>query len=100
MLCSILRNNSFYGTIPEEIVDLKQLEILDLGYNNFSGHLDANFGHNITSLAILYDDTLTIAQFFITSSFPILYDDTEFLLVTVCLTTMNSLLVSPPKSMN
>lgn len=52
MLCSILRNNSFYGTIPEEIVTLQELEILDLGYNNFSGHLDANSGHNI-SLAIL-----------------------------------------------
>jgi hypothetical protein len=53
MLCSILRNNSFYGTIPEEIVSLKELEILDLGYNNFSGNLDANFGQNFQSLAIL-----------------------------------------------
>lgn len=52
ILCSILRNNSFSGTIPEEIVDLKELEILDLGYNNFSGHFPANFGSNI-SLAIL-----------------------------------------------
>ncbi|CAK8538339.1 unnamed protein product [Lathyrus sativus] len=52
----ILRNNSFYGTIPEEIVGLKELEILDLGYNNFSGNLDANFGHNISSLAILLLD--------------------------------------------
>jgi hypothetical protein len=53
ILCSILRNNSFYGTIPEEILSLKELEILDLGYNNFSGDLDANFGHNIPSLEIL-----------------------------------------------
>ncbi|KAI5434042.1 probable inactive receptor-like protein kinase At3g56050 [Lathyrus oleraceus] len=52
----ILRNNSFYGTIPEEIVGLKELEILDLGYNNFSGHLDANFEHSISSLAILLLD--------------------------------------------
>ncbi|PIN03734.1 Serine/threonine protein kinase [Handroanthus impetiginosus] len=33
----ILRNNSFSGAIPEEIVNLKELEVLDLGYNNFSG---------------------------------------------------------------
>ncbi|KAK2431007.1 putative inactive receptor protein kinase [Trifolium repens] len=52
----ILRNNSFYGTIPEEIVSLKELEILDLGYNNLSGNLDANFGQNFQSLAILLLD--------------------------------------------
>jgi len=52
MLCSILRNNSFYGTIPEEVVGLKEFEILDLGYINFSGLLDANVEHNISSLAI------------------------------------------------
>ncbi|KAE9587729.1 putative protein kinase RLK-Pelle-LRR-VI-2 family [Lupinus albus] len=35
----ILRNNSFYGIIPGGIVQLKELEVLDLGYNNFSGRL-------------------------------------------------------------
>lgn len=52
MCCSILRNNSFSGIIPEGLVELKELEVLDLGYNNFSGHLPADLGSNI-SLAIL-----------------------------------------------
>ncbi|KAG4920546.1 hypothetical protein JHK86_049359 [Glycine max] len=33
----ILRNNYFYGDIPKEILQLEDLEVLDLGYNNFSG---------------------------------------------------------------
>jgi hypothetical protein len=47
-----LRNNSFSGIIPEEIGELKELEVLDLGYNNFSGTLSAELGSNL-SLTIL-----------------------------------------------
>ncbi|KAI0519284.1 hypothetical protein KFK09_006726 [Dendrobium nobile] len=32
-----LHNNSFFGTIPGEIIELRELEVLDLGQNNFSG---------------------------------------------------------------
>lgn len=52
---SILRNNSFTGIIPGEIGGLKELEVLDLGYNNLSGPLPADLGSNF-SLAILYVD--------------------------------------------
>lgn len=31
----ILRNNSLYGSVPDEIVKLEKLEVLDLGYNGF-----------------------------------------------------------------
>ncbi|OIW11898.1 hypothetical protein TanjilG_21658 [Lupinus angustifolius] len=48
----ILRNNSFYGTIPSGIVHLKELKVLDLGYNNFSGTLPTDLEINI-SLTIL-----------------------------------------------
>ncbi|KOM58191.1 hypothetical protein LR48_Vigan11g122500 [Vigna angularis] len=48
---SILQNNSFSRTILEGFVELKELKVLDLGYNNFSGHLRADLGSNI-SLAI------------------------------------------------
>ena len=51
-LYSILRNNSFTGIIPEGIGELKELEVLDLGYNDFSGPLPADLGNNF-SLAIL-----------------------------------------------
>jgi hypothetical protein len=47
-----LRNNSFSGIIPEEIGELKELEELDLGYNNFCGTLPAELGSNL-SLIIL-----------------------------------------------
>jgi hypothetical protein len=50
--CSILRNNSFTGIIPEGIGELKELEVLDFGYNNFSGPLPLDLGSNL-SLAIL-----------------------------------------------
>lgn len=33
--CSILRNNSFSGKVPEEVTELQELEILDLCDNNF-----------------------------------------------------------------
>lgn len=49
---SILRNNSFTGIIPEGFGQLKELEVLDLGYNNFSGPLPSDLGIN-ESLAIL-----------------------------------------------
>lgn len=50
MLCvnSILRNNSFFGTIPKEIGELKELEILDLGFNNFSGPFPSDFGNSFS----------------------------------------------------
>uniref|UniRef100_A0A5B7AUI3 Protein kinase domain-containing protein n=2 Tax=Davidia involucrata TaxID=16924 RepID=A0A5B7AUI3_DAVIN len=51
----ILRNNSFYGIIPEEIGELEELEVLDLGHNNFSGPLPSDLGNNL-SLAILLLD--------------------------------------------
>jgi len=50
--CSILRNNSFSGIIPEGVGELKALEVLDFGYNNFSGPLPPDLGSN-PSLAIL-----------------------------------------------
>ena len=50
--CSVLRNNSFTGIIPEGIGELKELEVLDLGYNNFTGPLPAELGSNL-SLTIL-----------------------------------------------
>lgn len=52
LIISILRNNSFDGIIPSEIADLEELEMLDLGYNNFSGQLPSNLGNNL-SLSIL-----------------------------------------------
>ncbi|KAL6967716.1 non-specific serine,threonine protein kinase [Sarracenia purpurea var. burkii] len=48
----ILRNNSFWGNIPMEIAELKELEVLDLGWNNFSGAFPSDFGSNL-SLSIL-----------------------------------------------
>jgi len=42
----------FPCSIPEEIGELKELEVLDLGYNNFSGTLSAELGSNL-SLTIL-----------------------------------------------
>lgn len=51
----ILRNNSFHGYIPNKIRELKELEVFDLGYNNFSGPLLHDLG-NITSLAMLLLD--------------------------------------------
>ncbi|KAE8695676.1 putative inactive receptor-like protein kinase [Hibiscus syriacus] len=42
----ILWNNSFTGVIPEGIRELKELELLDLGYNNFSELLPSEVGCN------------------------------------------------------
>ncbi|KAF5959690.1 hypothetical protein HYC85_000899 [Camellia sinensis] len=52
----ILRNNSFYGIIPEEIGELKELEVLDLGYNNFSGPLPSELGNNLSPAILLLDN--------------------------------------------
>ncbi|KAL9332635.1 hypothetical protein ACSQ67_002245 [Phaseolus vulgaris] len=52
----ILRNNSFYGIIPEGIAHLNELEVLDLGYNNFSGHLPKDLGNNISLTILLLDN--------------------------------------------
>ncbi|QCE00931.1 serine/threonine kinase [Vigna unguiculata] len=51
----ILRNNSFFGEIPEEILYLQELEVLDLGHNNFSGSLPFDHG-NMPSLTTLLLD--------------------------------------------
>ncbi|CAJ1859186.1 unnamed protein product [Sphenostylis stenocarpa] len=51
----ILRNNSFYGIIPEGIAHLNELEVLDLGYNNFSGPLPTDLGNNISLTILLLD---------------------------------------------
>ncbi|KAL5146752.1 Protein MALE DISCOVERER 2 [Glycine soja] len=48
--------NSFSGTIPEGFVELKELVVLDLGYNNFSGHLLVDLGSNISLAIILLDN--------------------------------------------
>ncbi|XP_047332015.1 probable inactive receptor-like protein kinase At3g56050 [Impatiens glandulifera] len=44
-----LCNNSLWGRVSEEIGKLKELEVLDLGYNNFSGSLPINLGNNFPS---------------------------------------------------
>lgn len=66
--CSILRNNSFSGTVPKEIEELKELEVLDLGYNNFSGSFPSDLGNNL-SLAILWACPLLIVAMPILCSF-------------------------------
>ena len=39
--------------IPEEITHIKGLEVLDVGYNNFSGKLPGSLGNNF-SMTLLY----------------------------------------------
>ena len=84
-----MRNNSFSGIIPEGFVELEELEVLDLGYNYFSGRLPADLRSDI-SLAILYDDddTLKTVQFhffflilfmYLVSSCCSLLDNNDFL---------------------
>ncbi|KAL2939739.1 hypothetical protein RDABS01_001187 [Bienertia sinuspersici] len=48
----ILRNNSFSGIIPGEIKNLKELELLDLGYNNFCEPILHEFEHYIPILLL------------------------------------------------
>ncbi|KAE9604750.1 hypothetical protein Lal_00011051 [Lupinus albus] len=52
----ILRNNSFVGIIPAGIAHLKELEVLDLGYNNFSEPLPNDLGSNISFTTLLLDN--------------------------------------------
>lgn len=59
----VLRNNSFYGIIPEGIVRLKELEVLDLGYNNFSGPLPKDIGSNISLAILLLDNNDLLCGF-------------------------------------
>ncbi|KAL2317103.1 hypothetical protein Fmac_030979 [Flemingia macrophylla] len=59
----ILRNNSFYGAIPEGFAELKELEVLDLGRNNFSGHLPVDLGSNISLAIFLLDNNEFLVSF-------------------------------------
>ncbi|KAJ1417707.1 Serine-threonine/tyrosine-protein kinase, catalytic domain [Sesbania bispinosa] len=59
----ILRNNSFYGIIPEGIVHLNELEVLDLGYNNFSGPLPTDLGSNMSLTILLLDNNDLLCGF-------------------------------------
>ncbi|XP_038722025.1 probable inactive receptor-like protein kinase At3g56050 isoform X2 [Tripterygium wilfordii] len=52
----ILRNNSFQGNIPKEIGELKDLEVLDIGFNNFSGPFPSDFGNNLSLTTLLLDN--------------------------------------------
>ncbi|XP_047340262.1 protein MALE DISCOVERER 2-like [Impatiens glandulifera] len=49
-----LLNNSLWGRVSEEIGKLKELEVLDLGYNNFSGSLPINLGNNLITAETRY----------------------------------------------
>ncbi|KAI7747667.1 hypothetical protein M8C21_002771, partial [Ambrosia artemisiifolia] len=55
IMSSILRNNYFNGTIPREIGDLKELEVLDLGYNNFAGPFPSDLVSNLSLSILLLD---------------------------------------------
>ncbi|RDX89721.1 Protein MALE DISCOVERER 2 [Mucuna pruriens] len=59
----ILRNNSFYGIIPEGIAQLNELEVLDLGFNNFSGQLPTDLGNNISLTILLLDNNEHLCGF-------------------------------------
>ncbi|XP_043697825.1 inactive receptor-like serine/threonine-protein kinase At2g40270 [Telopea speciosissima] len=52
----ILRNNLFYGVIPKEFGELKELEVLDMGFNNFSGTLSFDIGDNLSPGILLLDN--------------------------------------------
>ncbi|KAJ4720114.1 putative Receptor protein kinase [Melia azedarach] len=52
----ILRNNSFNEIIPEGFGELKELEVLDLGYNNFTGPLPSDLGINDSLTILLLDN--------------------------------------------
>ncbi|TKY56509.1 LRR receptor serine/threonine-protein kinase [Spatholobus suberectus] len=66
----ILRNNSFFGEIPKEILHLEELEVLDLGYNNFSGSLPFDHGNMpLPSLTTLLLDN----NYYLTNLTPELY---------------------------
>ncbi|KAJ0959870.1 hypothetical protein J5N97_000398 [Dioscorea zingiberensis] len=44
------------GKIPREIGDLMELEVLDLGYNNFSGSFPSDFSNNLSLTTLLLDN--------------------------------------------
>ncbi|KAJ9160369.1 hypothetical protein P3X46_025777 [Hevea brasiliensis] len=52
----ILRNNSFTGVIPEGIGKLKELEVLDFGYNNVTGPLPPDLSSNLSLTILLLDN--------------------------------------------
>ncbi|KHN46130.1 Putative LRR receptor-like serine/threonine-protein kinase [Glycine soja] len=64
----ILRNNSFFGEIPKEILHLEKLEVLDLGYNNFSGLLPFDHGSMPSLTTLLLDN-----NYYLTNLTPELY---------------------------
>ncbi|KAL8162545.1 hypothetical protein V2J09_014034 [Rumex salicifolius] len=49
---NILRNNCLSGAVPEELAGLIELEVLDLGFNNFSGILPHEWGNNVGVLLL------------------------------------------------
>lgn len=76
LLYRILRNNSFTGFIPDEIAKLKELEILDLGSNNFSQPLPSELCNN-PSLEIMWVQTEVVSFSNFTSLFPYLQSYTN-----------------------
>ncbi|KAL5720953.1 non-specific serine/threonine protein kinase [Ranunculus cassubicifolius] len=52
----VLRNNSFYGAVPEGFKELKDLEVLDLGFNNISGPVPLDLGNNLSLTILLLDN--------------------------------------------
>ncbi|CAI9782279.1 unnamed protein product [Fraxinus pennsylvanica] len=58
----ILRNNSCSGLIQEEIAKLNELEVLDLGYNNFSGQLPCHFINNFSIAIFLLDNNVLLGN--------------------------------------
>nr|XP_045083719.1 probable leucine-rich repeat receptor-like protein kinase At5g63930 [Aegilops tauschii subsp. strangulata] len=49
----VLHRNLFYGIIPREMGDLRELKVLDLGYNNFNGSIPSEL-INILSLEFIF----------------------------------------------
>ncbi|XP_027334074.1 inactive receptor-like serine/threonine-protein kinase At2g40270 [Abrus precatorius] len=59
----ILRNNYFFGDIPKEILQLEELEVLDLGFNNFSGPFPSeDLGNNPSLTTLLLDNNNYLAN--------------------------------------
>ncbi|XP_050209205.1 inactive receptor-like serine/threonine-protein kinase At2g40270 isoform X2 [Mercurialis annua] len=52
----ILRNNSFTGIIPEGIGEMKELEMLDFGHNNFNAPLPHDLVDNLSLTILLLDN--------------------------------------------
>ncbi|GJY89026.1 leucine-rich repeat protein [Tanacetum coccineum] len=47
-----LNDNQFIGELPQELGNLRELQILDLGDNRFSGNLPEWIGENLTNLIV------------------------------------------------